>query len=126
MSAKADVVVDGVLVLSNVPVDTLIDGAKDLIRLRELFKKAPTVDASFKWEAGEIPHTLKRGPVETYRKEKKIRAQIMTPATDKHPAVFKEINEDIIVGSWYAVYTSGMLTAQQKHALLTEVDKLRD
>jgi hypothetical protein len=124
--AFADVVVDGVTVVSNAPVSFLLQLEKQLTQeVRGLIVSLPTLDPAYEWDPSSSDSRLvETKPVERHR-TKKIPVPItLAPATDKHPAQVQLINEDKTVGMWSEKRFSGAIKAERKRELLEKVDRL--
>ena len=122
--AKADVELDGKVVMKDVPVDFLLDLEKLLPRWRAVFVTAPTLDPSKDW-VEERKYVYKtKDPAVTAQTEKTFYPVVLAPATDKHPAQVKEASKDIVVGNFEVITFSGGITSQQKADLIALCDKL--
>lgn len=126
--ARADIVVDGAVLVENVPVTTLLYLEKMLQNVQELVRKLPVLDPEVEWgNAPDAATGLWKSTVEeTVRTKKVPRAQVLYPATDKHPAQVQAYNEDIIVGTWARTLFSGSLPAGHKLDLLHRIEHLAE
>ncbi|MBB2911018.1 hypothetical protein FHS43_002283 [Streptosporangium becharense] len=124
--ARADVTVDGTVLLADVPVTYLLFLEKQLADLRTLIAKLPTLDPSETWTLDENTDTWRTEPVKTTRTKKVPRNHVLSEATDKHPAQVQVYNEDVVVGYWTKVSFSGALPQRRVNELLTRVQKLQD
>lgn len=127
--AKADVIVDGEVLIGGVPVTTLLYLEKTLANVRELILKLPVLDPEAAW--GSTPDNatgLWKSETEQTVRTKKVPKSFVkwapTPGNDKHPAQVEMFTEDIIVGTWSRTLFSGALPAGRKADLLTRVDRL--
>lgn len=116
--AGANVVVDGVVILENVPVTTLLFLEKKLDTVTDVIKKLPVLDASEQWVYDESQDAYATAPVMTVRTKKVPRNHVKAEATDKHPAQVELWYEDITVGYWSTVKYSGAISAKDKAAML--------
>lgn len=123
-SARADVVVDGFTVLEDVPVTYLLFLERQLVNVKTFVSKLPTLDPSQDWSFDEAQGVWKSRPVQTVRNKKVPRNWVKAEATDKHPAQVEVYHEDVMVGTWTKVDTSGAIPATRKAELLDRVDKL--
>lgn len=125
--ARADVIVDGTVVLSNVPVTTLLYLEKMLTNVAEMIKKLPVLDPEVEW--GNAPDAAtglwKSAPEKTVRTKKVPKAFTKAPATDKHPAQVDVYTEDVQVGTWEKTLFSGALPAATKLDLMRRAQTLR-
>jgi hypothetical protein len=124
--AKADVVVDGKKLLSNVPATYLLFLEKQLVDLHTFIKKLPVLDASETWTFDPSADCWATEPVQTVKTKKIPRNHVKAEATDKHPAQVEVYYEDITVGYWRTVKFSGALPARRVNELLARVEKLQE
>lgn len=122
--ARADVVVDGNAILTQVPVPYLLFLEKQLVDIRTFVSKLPTLDQASDWVYDDNTGVYKTTPVQTVRTKKVPKNWEKAPATDKHPAQVEIFHEDVIVGTWTKVDTSGAIPVARKNELLDRVDAL--
>jgi len=122
--ARADVVVEGELVLTNVPVTYLLFLEKQLTDLKTLVSKVPVLDSSDDWQLDEASGLFKTTATQTTRTSKVQRPIVLYDATDEHPAQTQLITEDVVVGHWSTVKQSGALPADRKNELLERIEQL--
>src|SRR5258708_401786 len=84
--AKADIVVDGVVLLKDVPATYILFLEKQLAELLSFVKKIPTLYASEVWKYDENQDCYATEPVETTRSKKVMQRLIASEATKEHPA----------------------------------------
>ncbi len=123
-SARADVVVDGRTIVTEVPVSYLLFLEKQLTDLHTFVKKLPVLDASESWSLDPSTDLWKTDPVRTIRTKKVPRNHVKAEATDKHPAQVDVYYEDVPIGYWTTVKFSGALPARRVNELLERVEKL--
>lgn len=123
-SAKADVVVNGSAILTDVPVPYLLFLEKQLVDVRTFVSKLPTLDQASSWVYDKNDGVWKTTPVQTVRTKKLPRNWVKAVATDKHQADVEIFYEDVIVGTWTKVDTSGAMPVTRKNELLERVDQL--
>lgn len=123
--ARADIVVDGQVVLANVPVTSLLFLEKQLVDLHTVVKKLPTLDPSEKWELDPAQNVWSTKPAETTRTKKVPRNHVKAEATQHHPAQVEVFQEDVIVGFWNTIKYSGAMPAQRRDQILDRVEKLQ-
>jgi len=124
LTARADVVVDGRTVLSEVPVSYLLFLEKQLGELGSFLRKLPVLDGAEAWEKDPSTDWWKTEQVRTVRTKKVPRNHVKAEATEKHPAQVEVYYEDIPVGYWTTVKYSGALPARRVNELLERLDKL--
>jgi hypothetical protein len=125
-SAKADVVVEGRVLLEDVPVTYLLFLEKQLVDLRTLISKLPTLDPSETWTLDENTDTWRTEPVKTTRTKKVPRNHVLAEATEHHPAQVQMFTEDVVVGYWTKVAFSGAVPQRRVNELLDRLTKLQD
>ncbi|WP_338866741.1 hypothetical protein [Myxococcus stipitatus] len=123
--AKADVRVDGKVLLKGAPATYLLFLEKQLVDLHTFVKKLPTLDPSETWIPDPAQGLWATEPVQTAKTKRVPRNHVKAEATDKHPAQVEVYYEDIVVGYWKTVKYSGALPALRVHELLERVEKLQ-
>ncbi len=124
-TAKADVVVDGQTLLTQVPATYLLFLEKQLVDLHTFVKKLPVLDASEAWTFDASADAWATEPVQTVKTKKLPRNHVKAEATEKHPAQVEVYYEDVVIGYWRTVKFSGSLPAQRVNELLDRVQKLQ-
>lgn len=122
--ARADVTVDGAVLLAAVPATYLLFLEKQLTDLRTFVAKLPVLDASEFWTMDHAADCWATEAVQTTRTKKIPRNHVKAEATEKHPAQVEVYYEDVVVGNWRTVKFSGALPAKRIKELLERVDKL--
>jgi hypothetical protein len=105
--ARADVVVNGQTVLTQVPVSYLLFLEKQLSDLHAFIKKLPILDASERWTFDPNSDCWATEPVQTLKTFKMPRNHVKAEATEHHPAQVEVYYEDVTVGYWRTVKFSG-------------------
>ncbi len=124
--AKADVVMDGNVLLAQVPATYLLFLEKQLVDIHTFVKKLPVLDASESWVFDASADCWATEPVQTTRTKKIPRNHVKAEATEKHPAQVEVYYEDVIVGTWRTVRFSGALPAKRVNELLARVERLQE
>lgn len=124
--AKADVVVDGRVVLKDVPVTYLLFLEKQLTDLETFVSKLPTLDPAEEWSYNPSIDGYTSRPYETLKTKKVMKNHEKAPATEKHPAQVEVYTEDVVIGTWTNVKSSGAIPAQERNRMLTRVRQLQD
>jgi hypothetical protein len=122
--AKADLVVDGEVLLSDVPATFLLFLEKQLADLKTFVTKIPPLDAAEDWSLDVGSNLYKTAPIQTSKTKKVQRPIVLYPATDKHPAQTQLISEDVVVGNWVTVKHSGAIPPARKSELLERIERL--
>lgn len=125
-AAKADIIVDGQTLATDVPATLLIYMEKQLQDLRKFAETIPSLDPAKSWR--QDPNTLlyRTEPVQTRSTKKVQRPIVMYEATKEHPAQTQMITEDVTVGHWSTTYLCGGMPIPQREELIERIDKLRD
>ena len=123
--AKADVTVDGQVLLRDVPVSYLLFLEKQLTDLSTFMKKLPVLDAAESWTFDASADCYRTDAVRTIRTKKVPRNHVKAEATEHHPAQVEVYYEDIPVGYWSTTKFSGSLPARRVHELTARVEKLQ-
>lgn len=124
--ASANVVIDGVAILEDVPVTTLLFLEKQLTDLHTFVSKLPTLDITSEWEFDDASDTFRTDPVKTNRTKKIMRNHVLYDATPEHPAQVETYTEDEIVGTWEATKLSGAIEIKTQREWLDRVNDFRD
>lgn len=124
--AKADLIVDGKVMATDVPATWLLGMEKRLKALHDVMLTAPTLEPAIRWE-----HDATRGdnvfvspPTATMKTEKILEYKILVPATDKHPAQVEKWTSDTNVARVDTTLYSGMSTPLEKSLMLARIDNL--
>jgi len=125
-TAKADVVVDGKVLLSQIPATYLLFLEKQLVDIHTFIKKLPILDPSETWTFDPSADCWATEPVNTVKTKKIPRNHVKAEATDKHPAQVEVYYEDVVVGTWRTVKFSGALPAKRVNELLARVERLQE
>jgi hypothetical protein len=123
--AKANVVVDGVAVLEQVPVTYLLFLEKQLTDLYTIVGKFPTLDPAEQWQWDAASTTYYTEPVLTTRTKKVNKPIVLYPATDKHPAQTQLVIEDVSVGTWETRRFSGAMPQDDRRKLMDKIERLQ-
>lgn len=123
--ARANVVVDGQTLLTDVPVSYLLFLEKQLVELSAFIKKLPVLDASETWSLDPGSDCWATEPIQTLKTFKMPRNHVKAEATEHHPAQVEVYYEDVTVGYWRTVKFSGALPARRVNELLDRLEKLQ-
>lgn len=125
--AKADIVVDGETIASDVPATFLLQLERRLREVRSLMREAPIFDPVRLWTAdpdADRPHVLRAEPVTTIRKARARKYNVMVEATKEHPAQVDIVEIDEPVGEIRSYEWTGKLSNAKQTALVDQLDKL--
>lgn len=125
--AKADVLLDGKVFLTNVPATVLLGMETKLKELRTVYEEIPTLQPGVFWEkAPEMGDGVYRAknPEERIITAKTVVPIELSPATKEHKAQVQVLNSDVPVAKRVITNTSGMLSPSEKSDLLERTDNL--
>jgi hypothetical protein len=125
-TARADLIVDGQVLLENVPVTYLMWLEKQVIQLRTFIAKLPVLDVAEDWTYDEDAQAYATAPTESTRTKKVPRNHVISAATERHPAQVTVWHEDIVAGYWKTIRFSGALPGARVFELSGRVDRLLD
>ncbi len=125
VQARADLMVDGHLLVKDAPVTYLIWLEKQLEDFRTFVDNLPVLDPSKAWRFDTATGLNITEPVRTARHKKVPRVLVKVEATEHHPAQAEIVHDDVLVGYWSQLFTSGALSDPRRRQLLTRVDSLR-
>lgn len=122
--AKADLVVAGQTLLTDVPVTLLIYLEKQLNDLRTFVAALPTLDSDKDWESDPNSKLFRTKPIRTHHTKKVETPHIVVQSTKEHPAQWTTLKEDVVAGYWDKTHLSGALPVPRKEALMERIDTL--
>lgn len=123
--AKADVVVDGKVVVKDAPVTLLLFFEKQLTDLHTFVSKLPVLSQDQEWRYDAAVDAYATAPIRTVRSKKVPRVLVAYEATKEHPAQTQVWQEDVKAGEWTKIEYSGALPQQRVAQLLERVDALK-
>jgi len=124
--AKADVVVDGKVVLKDVPVTNLLFLEKQVNDVETFVGKLPTPDPAEDWTYDPAIGLLRNKPTQSIRTKKEPTRFEKAPPTKEHPAQVELLFIDTPVGIWTTVQYSGCILVDEKNSILARIKKLKD
>ena len=123
--ARADLMVDGNVLATDVPATFLLGMETRLKELRAVLLTIPTLAPELAWSKDETADfTYVSPPQVNFRGEKTMKYKVLYEATDKHPAQIEKWNEDVPVARIETTHRSTMLTPSQKSQMLMRCDSL--
>lgn len=124
--ARADLIVDGIVIGKNLPVTFLLNLLDQLKKIHALFISAPTLPNGFKWyqDEAQIPGVMTTSTQITYRDRNEPYALELSPATKEHKAQVVEKTRAVKVGKYEETLWDSRVTSQQKMEWLTRIEKL--
>ena len=122
--ARADVIIDGKVLLKDVPATYLLFLEKQLSDLHTFIGKMTELDPGSDWAMDPGTGLYKTDTQLTQRTKKVQRPITLYEATKEHPAQTQLITEDQIAGTWVTIKYSGAIPVPRKKALLARIEKL--
>lgn len=122
--ACADVVVDDIPVLKQVPVTVLLFLEKQLTDLRSFAEKMPTLSTEHAW--GGDARLWQSDPIRQTRTRKVQSPIVLYDATPEHPAQTQLVTEDKLVGHYDTTLFSGAMQPTEQAEIVVRIDELRD
>ncbi len=123
-NARADVLIDGRVLLAEVPATYLLFLEKQLGDLHTFISKMVELDPGNDWVIDPGTGLYKTDTQMTQRTKKVQRPITLYEATKEHPAQTQLITEDQIAGQWVTIKYSGAMPAPRKKQLLSRIEKL--
>ena len=125
--ATADVVIDDITIISDVPATTLLGMESKLSELRSLFEAIPTLPPGIIWNKDNDNRAgifKAQDDSSQFKTEKDVDFRVLYEATKEHPAQIREFNVTKNVGKYNTTRWSGMITPHRKAELLTNLETL--
>ncbi len=123
--AKADVVVDGNVLMAQVPTTFLLFLEKQLKDIQTMVERIVELDSAEEWrEDANDRGVFVSAPTKRHRTKKIQKGIVLYPATVEHPAQTQLITEDQIVGYVTTVKRSGAIPREVRKQLLRRIEKL--
>ncbi len=124
VEAKADLDVDGVVLLSDVPVTYLLFLEKQIEDLKTFVSALPTQDVTEEWSQDTSRDCYISAPKLTTKTKKIAKPVVLYEATPQHPAQVKEVSEDVVEGTWTAIKFTSALPPAEIRQTLARIQKL--
>jgi hypothetical protein len=126
--ARADVIVNGEVILAGLPATALLALEKRVGQIKNLYAAIPTLDPSVNWvldEAAALPGTFRTAyPQEAQKTEKTLEHKVLYDATKEHPAQVAEYSVDRNVGKITLNRQSGLVSPATKAEWLRRISDL--
>lgn len=125
--AKADLEVDGKVLIPDMPSTLLLGLETKLKDVRAVYDAIPTLLPGIKWErdatkGGDVWVTAE--PETAMKTEKVLKPFVLYEATKEHPAQVKELSDTVNIGVYRRTFVAGTLSPKEKSDLLGRIDKL--
>ena len=125
--ANADLVVEGRVLLPNVPVTFLLSMENRLKELRPVIAAIPTLEPAVNWTLDSSqakPHVFKSPPTFDLKINKVLGFKVLTEATQYHPAQIEKFETTANIGQYTSTDWSGKISSADKARLLQKLDSL--
>lgn len=123
-AARADVIVDGKVILAGCPPTLLLTLEQKTQEIQGLLVNIAILPPEENWSVDPNTGLYKSEPDMKASTKKIERVVELSPATDKHPAQVQLRPEDVTVGTWTTIKLSSAMTIPEKAALLERCSKL--
>lgn len=124
-AAKADVVVEGRVLLSKVPVTYLLFLEKQLTDVHTMVAALPRLDPAQEWNPDDALGVWRTPGLKRMSTRKAFRNHVIAEATKEHPAQVHVYNEDIPVGDTTTITFSGAMHGSRIRQILDRVEELQ-
>jgi hypothetical protein len=131
-NAKADLVVAGEVIASDLPAAFFLGMEKELKALRKVYEAIPTLQPGIRWERDEnlSAQDNSKGvyrnmtPSKNLKTKQTMAHKVLVPATDHHPAQIEKWSEQVPIGEFTEEVYSGMITPAEKSQMLQRLSAL--
>lgn len=123
-TARADVVVDGEILIEAAPVTFLLTLSKRIAEVRRFVTNIPRLDPAEKWNLDPATGVWRSDPVESVREVKNTVPLVLYAATDKHPAQTTTVQVSGTAGTWTVTKFSGAISEEGAAKLVERLDVL--
>ena len=123
-NAKADVIVDGQVLIRQAPCTYLLFLEKKLVDIQTMVTAIPTLNPEFEWSKDPNSNLFRSEPITTVKTKKVAKVITLAPATDKHPAQAQVAQEDVTAGHWSTTNLSGAMPVTEKEEILERLEKI--
>jgi hypothetical protein len=125
-TALADVVVDGKIIVEQVPVTHLLFLEKQLVDIHTFVSKLPTLDPAYEWSFDDNKNVYSTPATFSNRTKKVLKTLSKAKATKEHAEQVEVFSEDEKVGEWSTIRFSGNMPAKEKQEMLDRVTQLQE
>ncbi len=122
--AKADLIIDGLTLLTDVPATTLLFIENKFKVIRNLLGSIKTLDQAKIWSTTPTKNVFTAPETFKVIKETVKEWRIVAPATEKHPAQSQLVEDNQLRAVKYITEMSGLISSAQLSSLLKKCDKL--
>lgn len=122
--AKADVEVEGVTLLKDVPVTYLLGLERKIASIRTFVAGLPVLDDAYDWQRNESTSVYSTGATTSIKTKKVQRPLVLIPPTKEHQGKAEIITDDVVIGQWTSTRTSGAMPKDEQQRLLQRLEVL--
>lgn len=128
--AKADIIIDGNVLVSGLPATALLSFENKFKKLRAMFEVIPTWAPGTEWGLDTSISTEERKIYKAKHPEQKNRSvktfahKVLVPPSDKHPAQIEKWEEQVVVGRYTKDIWTGTISVSEKSEYLRRLDIL--
>ena len=126
MGAKADVVVNDIILVKDAPVTWLLDMEKQMNDLRKIVELIPILDNAQVWTEDTNSGIYRSGITKTHKTKKVEKVVVLLEQTQYQQGKAEIRPEDITVGYWDQTNFSGAMPATTKKKILERINVLAD
>lgn len=123
--AKADISVNGVVLVTDVPATYLLYLEHKLADLSAFAKKLPLLDQSENWKRDEALGLWATESFKSVRTKKVEEINVIVPPTKEHPAQVAKFVKDVPEGNWETVKYSGAMQSDKVDSILERIEELQ-
>jgi len=123
--AKANVTVNGRVIIENAPSTFLLALEKTLDDINTFFSELPELDPAEEWTYDTTAGLFRAAPRKTRSTRKEEQPVVLYDATDRHPAQTQLVQRDVLVGFWNQQRLSGAIDSDRKAEILRRISAIR-
>jgi hypothetical protein len=118
------------LIINNValgyyPPTVLIALLRQMTEVRKVYASIPTRDPNMRWQPKQdIAYIYQSEATTKMRSENLSLTEIVVPATEHHPAQYRELKKSVNVAKVQTVHYSGAISVQEKVKILERIDNI--
>lgn len=124
--AIGDIIVDGKVIATDVPVTYLMFLEKQLIDIKTFIENLPTLDEAYTWDFDDNKGRFVSNQEIKNRDIKSIEHKVIYEATENHPAQIAEVSITKKVGEFTTTKMSGAIGITTKNTWLNNVEELQN
>ena len=125
--ARADVIIDEIPILKNVPATLLLALERELVKFREICNLIPTHQPGIVWvldkDRGKDIYRANRD-IKANRTEKTNKPVELSPATKEHKAQVQLVTDNVVIGTWTTTVWTGTISPARKYQILNNIEKV--